>query len=122
MGGAPGGSKMGRNIGIGCVVILLLTCFCGIGWQVVMRMMMANVSVSPDGTIGAATGGDVCGRAAACCQAYVQALGPAGASASGACAAYTSGAPGMEATCQQGISTYAQSIQALGQPVPAACQ
>jgi hypothetical protein len=129
MGGAPapaaGGSKMGRNIGIGCGVLLLLSCLCGIGWQACVWMAMRNAPTAIDtgpvttGGGGAApAAGGVCGRAVACCQAYMSAM--PGAAGTVDCNIYSQA--GMEAGCQSAIDGYRSGLSALGQAVPAACQ
>jgi hypothetical protein len=125
MGAAPaaGGNKTMRYVGIGCGVLLLLSCMCGIGWQACAYMaaqgLAAGAAAAP--VAGGGGGGSVCQRAADCCNAYVQALGPAGASAASACQAMT--IPGVpDASCEQSIATYRQSLQAMGQAVPASCQ
>lgn len=130
MGAAPaGGSKMGRNIAIGCGVLLLLSCLCGIGWQAFAYFMMqaaAPVAIDSGGGGGTTAapaagggGGSVCQRAVDCCNAYAQT--PLGAGVASSCASY--GTPGMpDMGCQSAIDGFRAGLTATSQPVPAACQ
>ncbi len=69
-------------------------------------------------------GGSPCARARDCCNAYVSAMG-AGVTTDQACAgiagAEAAGAAG-EASCNQMISSWRQSLTAMNRDVPAACQ
>jgi hypothetical protein len=69
------------------------------------------------------TGGSVCSRAADCCNAYYDAMGPAMESGRSACANYASLAGGpAESSCQSSIDTFRQSLTAINHEVPASCQ
>lgn len=127
MGGAPaaGGSNMGRNIGIGCGILLLISCLCSGGWYA-CNMMAAGAITSagaglPSGGGAAPSGGggSVCQRAVDCCNAY--ATTPLGASVAAACPSYnTAGMP--DSACQSAIDGFRAGYTATGQAVPPACQ
>jgi hypothetical protein len=111
MGGAPaagGGSPWMKWAGIGCGVLILLSC---LSWAGCYACSMAATSA-----VGG-VGGPTCARAAECCQAYVTQLG-AGAAGTD-CSVYNNS---VEFACQAGIDTYRQSLQGMGQAVPPSCQ
>ena len=133
MGAAPaGGSKMGRNIGIGCLVLLLLSCVCSAAsWGI--SLMSGTATYTPPAVGGvepavapaapaapaAAAGGSVCQRAVDCCNAYAQT--PYGASVASSCASYAT--PGMpDVGCQSAIDGFRAGLTATNQAVPPACQ
>jgi hypothetical protein len=71
----------------------------------------------------AAGGGGVCDKAADCCQAYINALPGGGAAAASTCDTIASvrGTPAADASCQQMIDTWKQSLQGMSIDVPSAC-
>jgi len=75
-----------------------------------------------------AAGGDdsVCGRAAACCEAYVNALSEntPGLSVEQTCASVQNlqNTPGSDTACQSAIDGWRQGLEAAQMDVPGACQ
>ena len=114
MGAAPagGGNKALKYVGIGCGVLVLLSCLAWAGCYA-CSMMAAGGAVAAGGGMGGAT----CERAVQCCQAYMSTV--PGAAGTVDCNIY---ANSIEIGCQSAIDGYRAGIQALGQPVPAACQ
>lgn len=79
-----------------------------------------------EGTEQAAGGDGVCGRAATCCEAYVNALSAnqPGLSVEQTCASVRSlqNAPGSDTACQNAISGWRQGLEAAQVDVPGPCQ
>jgi hypothetical protein len=75
---------------------------------------------------GGGGGGGVCGKAADCCVAYIEAMGGAAAGMNpdqvcmGVRQAGQSGAAG-EPACTAAMSAWKQSLTQMSKPVPAAC-
>ena len=126
MGGAPaaGGNKTMRYVGIGCGVLLLISCLCSAGSYACNMLAAGAASSLPTAGPGVAEpttgggGGSVCANAVACCQAYMAQM--PGAAGTVDCNIYN--AAGMEAGCQSAIDGYRSGLSAMGQAVPAACQ
>lgn len=122
MGGAPmgaaGGNKTMRYVGIGCGVLLLISCLCSAG-SFACRMMAegAATAAGAAGSGGLATGGGTCARAVDCCSAYMATV--PGAAGSVDCNMY---ANSIEIGCQSAIDGYRSGLTAMGQAVPTACQ
>ncbi len=75
---------------------------------------------------GAGGGGGVCGRAADCCVAYIEAMGgaAAGMNADQVCASVRqAGASGAAAEpgCTAAVNGWKQGLTAMNKPIPAAC-
>ena len=136
----PKKKKTGLFIGLGCVALLLFGCI-GTGGYLYWRAQQAvedvqdafdeavedanaaNEAVEEAGNAAggaaAAGGGDLCARAADCCEAYVEAMGTG--SADQMCAGMrTAGVP--ESSCQTSIDGYRTGLQAMNKTVPSACQ
>lgn len=84
----------------------------------------AAAAAEPSG--GGGGGGGVCGKAADCCAAYIEAMGGAAAGmnpdqvCAGVRQAGASGAAG-EPGCTAAINGWKQGLQAMNKPIPAAC-
>lgn len=127
-----GGSSVAKYIGIGCGVLILLSCLAW-GGCYACSMIAANSipqtpvvdpgvgggGVAPAPVIGGGGGGSTCARAVECCNAY--AATPLGASVASSCPTYnTAGMP--DSACQSAIDGFRTGFTATGQAVPAACQ
>lgn len=138
-GGAPvppaSSSNTGKIVGIGCVVLLVLAC-CGFGGFTLWKGKQGVDAVTSTET------DSTCGKAAACCEALIDAQMAqiqqipdqnARTTAEGqmqqartACQglrAYGAMGPNGEQTCEQARTQYRTSLQAVpGATVPATCQ
>lgn len=154
MASAPPPKKggAGKIIGIGCLVLVLLSCLCGGGWfgygwykarqlssqfqnemqqaadQAAQQMQQqANDQLQAGDPAAAAGGGSGCGRAKACCEAYADAMA---GSAMGAASAdqirstcSSYDNPAMPASsCDQVVAGYVTGLNALNIAVPSACK
>ncbi|MCC6874995.1 MAG: hypothetical protein IT378_11875 [Sandaracinaceae bacterium] len=73
---------------------------------------------------GGGGGGGVCGRAADCCRAYVQAMGGVAAMAAveASCGNYSNMPAGSDTGCQAAIDGWRSGLTAMSREVPSACQ
>lgn len=129
-------------VALGCVGLLALGCCGYFGWayyaassaisEINDAVEEANNRATEasggggGGDTAAAPSGNVCTRAAECCEQYISAMGAAaaGLSVETTCAGYRNLASvaGSETGCQSAIDGYRSGLSALGHTVPAACQ
>lgn len=86
----------------------------------VEEVAAAEPAAAGDGT-EAAGGGDLCARAAECCEAFI--AGTPGMTAEQACAGVraAAGTPAADATCQAAIDGWRTGLEASQREVPASC-
>lgn len=137
---------MGKIIGIGCLVLFLLSCIGGgVYWYLVVRSAVDTVNnavtdvnnaladaaivVPPPTTPGTtpttptAGGSANCDRARRCCAAYVEAMGQQAMQAT-ICGAVdqAAGSPMADTVCLSQISGWRSGLTAMQKTVPADCQ
>ncbi|MCB9592961.1 MAG: hypothetical protein H6719_09540, partial [Sandaracinaceae bacterium] len=129
-------SKTGLFIGIGCVLAVILGCL-GTGgylwWKANQAVdefesdlneavQNANEAANEAANTGGgdtAGGGGSCSRIAACCRAYVSAMGASVPAST--CDAYNNVAGMQDSMCDQTMAGYRTGLQAMGRDVPSEC-
>jgi len=129
-------------VAIGCGGLILLSCCAWSAWygyatyaassaiddahEAIEEATEAAAEAAESAETGGEASGNVCARAAECCEAYIGEMGAAaaGLSVESTCANYRNLASvaGSETGCQSAIDGYRSGLTAMNKTVPSACQ
>lgn len=110
--------KLVRVLGAWSILAMILACSINEGDDSTSEADPA-VETTSAGTGGGGGGGGACSRIAACCRAYVGAMGASVPAST--CDAYNNVAGMQDSMCEQTMAGYRTGLQAMQKAVPADC-